>query len=319
MFHLQSNPYTWSLPLAGESRSLGGIEVPGHMDETGNPVFDADWSIVTPGYFALLNIPLLRGRDFTVADTESSRPVAIINETMAQRFWPRENPIGRHFLVTRGPGAGKQAVEIIEVARNHKYCSLAAKPVLFVHVPMRQNYLPEMTLLVRADPAIPVVAEARSVLREINPYLPLVHAQPLREYAQLALFPQRLAGSLAWSLGVLGLLLTSMGIYRVTAFFVAQRTREIGIRMALGAGGRDVLRMVLWQGLRLTAAGMIAGLGAALAVTRLFSDLLIGIGVYDPITFLAVPLLLGLVAAAATWVPALRATRIEPMRALRHE
>ncbi len=316
---VQGVAYTWSLPLAGESRSLSGIEVPGYADATGSPVFDADWSIVTPGYFALLNIPLLRGRDFTDADTESSRPVAIINETMAQRFWPRENPVGRHFLATRGPGDGKQPVEIIGVARNHKYRSLAAKPVLFVHVPMRQNYMPEMTLLARAEPAIPIVAEVRSVLREVNPYLPIVHAQPLGEYAQLALFPQRLAGGLAWSLGLLGLLLTSMGIYGVTAFFVAQRTREIGIRMALGAQGRDVLRMVLWQGLRLTAVGMIAGLGAALSVTRLFSELLIGIGAHDPITFLGVPLLLGSVAAAATWIPALRATRIEPMRALRHE
>ncbi len=311
--------YTWSIPLEGGNRSLGGFEVPGHAAPEDRKLHQADWSIVSPGYFALLKIPILSGRDFTDADLKGNQRVAIINETMANRFWPGENPVGRSFTATMGPGNEKQSVEIVGLARNHKYRTPAEAPVMFIYVPLRQNYMAEMTLLVRTDGDVPIYEGLRKLIREIDPNLPIIHVQPLGEYARLVLFPQRLAGGLAGSLGLLGLLLTALGIYGVTAFTVVQRTREIGIRLALGAESADVRRMFLAQGLRLILPGLVGGLGIALAATRLLSGLLIGTSTWDPITFIGIPLLLLAVTLAATLVPALKASRIELIRALRHE
>ncbi len=310
--------YSWSLPLDGSSRSLGGLEIPGRQPPAGMRLFTADWNVISRGYFSTLRIPLVQGRDFTAGDQEGAPGVVIINETMAQRFWPGENPVGRE-IYAGGVGEDRRPQRIVGVARTHQYRSLAPESLLFVYVPFQQHAMNEMALMVRTDPGVIVQPAVRSVIHEMSPYLPVVSAQSLIEYTRVSLFPQKLAGWVSGSLGILGLLLTCIGIYGTTAFSVAQRTREIGIRMALGADRAIILRMLLFQGTRFILAGIAIGLAAAIAATGLLAPLMIGIGARDPMTFAVIALILVVVSIVAVYVPATRALRADPMNALRTE
>lgn len=319
-----STAFTWTLPLDGNGRALGGILVAGHEPPAGLRMFDADWNIVTPGYFSLMRIPLLRGRDFTDADRAESPGVVIINETMAKRFWPGQDPLGlqiRAGSLARGAGENDdlRPLTIIGVARDHKYRSLGDEARLFVYVPLRQNYMPRLAMLVRNEPGANVYPGVRAAVRETNSALPILHAQSLADYTAIGLLPQRVASWVAGTLGALGLLLTGIGIYGIMAFSVGQRTREIGIRIALGASSQNILQLVLRAGAKLALLGMAVGLALALLATHLLSNLLIGISAQDPITFLAVPLLMACVTLLACYVPARRAARLDPMVALRYE
>ncbi len=203
------------------------------------------------------------------------------------------------------------------MARDQKYRSLGDGPRLFVFVPQRQNYTAKVYLMLRTPRGAAVFADVRTLLRELNPYLPVLYAQSLRDLAAVGLLPQRLAGWLSGALGIVGMLMVAIGIYGVTAFSVGQRTREIGVRMALGAGRQDVLRMIVRQGLRLVGAGVAIGLAVALGVTRLLSALLFGLSAQDPLTYGGVTGMLICVAVLAAYIPARRASRVDPMTALR--
>jgi hypothetical protein len=218
----------------------------------------------------------------------------------------------------RDPSSFRE-IEVIGVARDQKYRSLGDRPRNFVFVPLRQQFISNLALMVRTPSPATAIPAIRLALREISPKLPILSVLSIQDYAALSMFPQKIASWVSGSLGLVGLLLVGLGVYGVTAFSVAQRTREIGIRMALGAVPADVLWLVLGQGLRLTAVGLALGLAVALGVTQLLASPLFGISPADPATFAGVALLLVVAAVAACWVPARRATRIDPMAALRYE
>jgi len=315
---VRSAALAWGVPLDGGGRSLGGVTVPGYQGPDGRVGVEADWNVVTPEYFATMGIPLLRGRDFTAADAQGRTEVAIVNETLASLFWPGQDAIGQKLLNPQGED-NVRALEVIGVARNQKYRSLGDEPRNFVYVPLKQNYMGNLNLVIRTEPGAPVFADVRKLVHAMNPYLPILHTQSMEELAGIGLLPQRMAGWVASLLGVVGLLLAATGLYGVTAFSTAQRTREFGIRMALGARPADVLRMVLRQGMKLAGIGLIVGLVLAVGVTNLIASLLFGVSPQDPLVLTAVTAGLTLVALAAAYLPARRATKVDPMVALRYE
>lgn len=315
---VRSASLSWGVPLDGNGRALGGITAAGYQPTDGARVLEADWNVVTPGYFATAGIPLLRGRDFTAKDELGVGGVAIVNETLANRLWPGEDPIGKRLENPNGDD-GVQVMEVVGLARDQKYRSFGDGPRNFVFVPLRQNYFAHLYLLMRTGPGVAVAGQFRSLLRAMNPYLPILHSQAMAEYAAVGLLPQRVAGWVAGSLGLLGLLLAATGLYGVTAFSTTQRTREIGIRMALGAKRGDVLALVLWQGLKLAAVGAAVGLVLALGAAQVISGLLYGVSPVDPLVLTVVAVGLGGVALLASFVPARRASRVDPMVALRYQ
>jgi len=311
---VRSASLMWDLPLDGGGGSFGGVRASGGAD----PEMDADWNVVTPGYFANLGIPLLRGRDFASADGPATTAVAIVNETLAARLWPGIDPVGQR-LENPEPDEPTRVLQVVGVARDQKYRTLGEAPRNFVYVPLRQSYRSGLNLAIRTEAGTPVVPAVRALLRSMNPYLPILHAQSMEEVAGVGLLPQRLAGWVAGCLGLLGMLLAGTGLYAVTAFSTLQRTREIGVRMALGAQRREVLRSVLWQGMRLALAGMAVGLTVALAATRWLGSLLFGITPQDPLVLGLVTAALVVVALLACYLPARRAAKVDPMIALRYE
>jgi len=317
---VQSAAWAWSVPLDGGGRGLGAFQTPGIHAPDGSEYWDFDWSVVTPGYFATMKIPLLRGRDFAAADNAAGTRVAIINERAARAIWPDQDPIGRKFRNgdPRDP-ASMTEIEIIGVARDQKYRSLGDQPRNFVFLPLRQQYIANLGFMVRTENPATAIPGIRSALLEMNPNLPLLGVISMEEYAAVSMLPQRIASWVAGSLGMLGLLLVGLGVYGVTAFSVEQRTREIGVRMALGAARGDVMRMVLAQGLRLAGWGTVIGLAISAAASQALNSFLYGISAWDPLTFVTVAGMVLGVAALATLLPARRATRVDPLVALRYE
>ncbi len=304
--------------------TLGGgnmetrIRVEGREPPDGRGSFGTDFNVVTPNYFATLGIPLVRGRDFQASDREGAPLVAVVNETFARRFWPGEDPLGKRFRF-REEG---EPVEIVGVARDGKYRSLGEDPTSYLYLPFAQNYQTQMTLQVRAaspGEGAGLLAAVRREVAAMDASIPLLDAMPLTDAISTSLLPIRMAATLAGLFGLAGLLLAGVGIFGVVSFSVAQRTREIGIRVALGAQGRDVLGLVIRQGMRLTLVGVAVGLAAAFALTRVMSSLLYGVSATDPLTFAAVAALLAAVALLACYLPARRATKVDPMVALRYE
>ncbi len=270
------------------------------------------------GYFQTMGTAVLRGREFTERDGESSPKVAIVNETMARRYWPDQEALGKRFGTKReGP-----YLEVVGVVRDGKYVFLGEDPRAFFYIPFGQDYHGEMTVVVRAagDDAA-ALAGIRQVVRELDRELPLYDVKTMTSHLRdgIALLFVRLGARLATAFGLLGLVLAVVGVYGVVSYSVSQRIHEIGIRMALGAGAGDVLRLVVGQGLMLTFAGVAIGLGSALMVTRVMTSLLYGVSATDPLTFGVIALLLAGVALAASFIPAIRALKVEPMVALRYE
>jgi putative ABC transport system permease protein len=265
-----------------------------------------------------MGIPVLRGREFTQRDDESSPRVAIVNDTMARRYWPDEDALGKRFALKReGP-----YLEVVGVVRDGKYVFLGEDPRAFFYIPFGQNYRGDMTLFLHnsGDDAM-ALAGVRQVVRELDPELPLYDVKTMKTHLRdgLALLFVRLGARLATAFGLLGLVLAVVGVYGVVSYSVSQRIHEIGIRMALGASGSDVLRLVVGQGLMLTLAGVAIGLGASLMVTRVMTSLLYGVSATDPLTFGVIALVLAGVAVAASFIPARRALKVDPMVALRYE
>ncbi|MFT3828526.1 MAG: ABC transporter permease [Opitutaceae bacterium] len=274
-----------------------------------------EYAIISPRYFATMRIPLLAGRDFTDADDASAPGAAIVNEELARRFWPGQDPLGRRF---RTGGVWRT---IVGVVKTGKYNRVDERPRAFFYLPYQQG-VPDLDLGIcvrtKSDPA-GFTNELRQVLRELDPAVELQQTVPLTVHSGLALLPQRLAVCLLLLLGGVALGLAALGVYAVMAYTVSQRTREFGVRMALGAQANNVVRQVLAQGLGLAAAGVVIGLTLAAGITRLLAAFLFGVSPFDPFVFIGVPLVLALVAGCACWVPARRATKVDPMIALRAE
>jgi ABC-type antimicrobial peptide transport system permease subunit len=242
----------------------------------------------------------------------------IVNQHMADRFWPRQDAVGK-FVTLRGPQKARIRAQIVGVARNGKYQSLGEDPRPFFYRCQLQEYEPGVQLVVRTQPNVAVLGALRAEVQALDRRMALVGAETLEQHMQLPLFPAQAAGVLLGTFGCLALSLAVVGLYGVIAYSVSQRTREMGVRMALGARAADVLRLVMWQGLRLTLIGVALGLAGALAATRVLSSVLYGISATDPVSFLGVASLLTLVALLATFIPARWATMVDPMRALRSE
>ena len=274
-----------------------------------------EFAIISPRYFATLRIPLIAGRDFTDADDARAPAVAIVNEPFARRFWPGQDAIGRRF---RTGGVWRT---IVGVAKAGKYNRLNEGPWCFFYLPYQQG-VPDLdlNLCVRTagDPSA-FASTVRQTMHELDPGIELLQTLPLAEHSAMVLFPQRMASSLLVLLGVVALTLATMGVYAVMAYAVNQRMQEFGVRIALGATPRDVLRLVMGRGLALAAGGVAVGLVLALILTRLLTGFLYGVSPFDPMTFIGVPVVLVLVAVIACFLPAHRATRADPIVALRAE
>lgn len=300
-----------------------GLAPAGAAPARGRGSFVPSGNVVEPGYFATLRIPLVAGRDFTAADRADTQPVAIVGEAAARRFWPGEEAVGK-FLARPASGAATHAVQVVGVVRDVKSTSLVdGMSESFVYLPLQQQRTAgttaRMTVVVRAQRGRPVADAVRTLVASMDPNLPIVTSSTLEDSMALGLVPQRVAASVAGTLGVVGWLLAAIGIYGVTAFVVAQRMREFGIRMALGARGGDIVRMVLGQGLWLTLAGSVAGLALAAAAGHALSGFLFGVPPFDAALFAGAVALAVAIGVAACVGPARRATRVEALIALRQD
>jgi predicted permease len=275
---------------------------------------------VSPGYFYTLGIPLMQGRTFTDHDDENSQKVAVVNETLARHLWPSENPVGKQ-LPLGGPGSnGPQATTVVGVVGDTRHEGLSQDIEGEIFVPYLQQIDPSMQLAVRtASAPTSLVAAVRSQVLAVDPSVPIYHVSTMERTLSDSLAPRRFNVLLLAIFAGIALALAVVGVYGVMAFSVTQRTHEIGIRMALGAERRDVLRLMVRQGLGLTLAGVIFGASGALALTRFLRSFLFGVGAADPATFVLVSVVLLAVSMLASYIPARRATRVDPMVALRYE
>ncbi len=294
--------------------------------EEGGPGRDqpinADGNWVSPGCFSTLGIPIIAGRDFTSQDREGTPRVAIVSESTAHRFWPGENPLGQRFWLH---ARGKQPpLEVIGVVRDGKYncsrCNLRTNPRPFMFLPFNEMFEAKGTLLVKGDTGTGnLAASIRSDVQAFDPNLPIFDIKTLQEQFREGFLLQRLGGVMVGAFGALALALAGVGLFGLVSFSVGQRTHEFGVRMALGAQRRDVMNLVLRQGLALTAVGVTAGLAAAVGIMRLISSFLYGVRPTDPITLALATLTLAGVALLACYIPARRATKVDPIVALRYE
>jgi len=300
------------LPLSlGENDRT--VQIPGYVPAKNEnmSLYTAD---ATPGYFAAMGTPVTAGREFEERDDSASVPSLIINQKFADRFWPGQSPLGKTVHT-----AGKDRT-VIGVVPTGKYQRLGEDPAPFMWLAHNQHWNAGQVIVVqlKGDPTA-FIPTLRAEVRALDAELPVVDVKTMDEHLGIALLPARLAGTVLGIFGLLGLLLASVGVYGVMSYSVSQRTREIGIRMAVGAAQGDVIKLVMRQGLTLVLIGVIIGLAGALGASQLLKSVLYGGQMVDPLTFSAVPLLLIAVAALATWIPSRRAAALDPLVALRHE
>ena len=317
---IQSASLARHVPISGSGRTES-LAIEGQPFDQQNNQQPAQASVAANilglRYFQTMGIALQRGRDFEAQDDEGTTPVVIVNETFARRYYPEQDAIGKRISVDGAQGPWR---EIVGVVRDSKYRNLSEDPTPFVYRPLSQNHETGMTLHVRTtgDPAI-ATEMVRREIQALEKNLPLTDLQPLTTLFSSALFPARMGALLIIVFGLLALLLAAIGLYGVMAYTVAQRTREIGVRVALGAQRRDVLRLVIGQGMKLSLMGVALGLVSAFVLTRLLESLLFGTSATDATIFILVSLLLTGVALVACLVPARRAMKVDPMVALRYE
>jgi predicted permease len=269
---------------------------------------------VSPGYFDTLRIPLEQGRIFSEFDRRDSAPVAVVNRALAQQFWPGQNPIGKRFRYV----SDNVLHEVVGVVRNTAVLAIGEPPQPVTYLPLEQRFSTAVALDVRTESSPAAVLPAvLSRVQSLDNNLALTNATTIQDLLAQGLWAPRMGATLFGLFGLLGMLLASIGIYGVMAYMVAQRTNEIGIRMALGAQPADVLRLVVGQGMRLVLAGIALGVACSLALSRLMRSLLFDLSPTDPVTFLTVSAILAAVALVAGWLPAIRASRIDPVLALR--
>jgi putative ABC transport system permease protein len=306
------------LPLSGESES-GTVTVDTRAVPPDQTTPEADMRPVTPGFFKALRIPLIRGRYLDERDSESSPAVAVIDETLAQTYWPNEDPIGKR-LKPGGQESKASWMTVVGVVGHVRYRTLTAPSRVEVYWPEAQGPDPGMGLAIRTatDPAR-LAATVQKTMQEIDPDQPAYHVATLEELMADSVAERRLALILLAAFAGVALLLAAIGTYGVLAYSVAQRTHEIGIRMALGAERAGVLRMVTREGLRLVGFGVVIGVAGTLGLTRLIATMLFAVRPSDPLILISVSLLLAAVALVSSYIPARRATKVDPMVALRYE
>ena len=315
---VESAAYIDRMPLGDSSSDWGPV----YPVEKGVPPpgegMDAYAETVSPGFFKSMNVPLVEGRDFDESEREGITPESvIINETLARRLWPNESAVGKRMGLGRDL---KDAMQVIAVARDSKVRTLGETPRNLMYVSVDQTYRGGMTMIVRTPgEGRGVVEGVRQAVKEIDPRMPLYKVMTIEQHLTWAFWAQNMAAALATAFGLLALALAAVGLYGVVSYTVARRTKEIGIRVALGAQARDILRIVLSQGMGLTLVGLAAGLVAALFLARQLASLLYGLSPGDPATYILVALVLACVALFACLVPARRATKVDPMIALRYE
>jgi predicted permease len=272
-------------------------------------------SVVSAHYLDTVGIPVMRGRALSDADQPNTPSVVVINETMAKRFWPNDDALGKRFKFF----GQDNFQQVVGIAKDSKYNFIGEDPTPYIYQPMTQVYQPQVSLFIKAPSPQAVIGTVRGEVQQLNRNLPLTGVFTLTEIVDQSLWAPRMG---AWLLAVfagLSLVLAVIGIYGVMAYAVSQRTRELGIRMALGARRADVVRLVVLDGLRLTIAGVAVGLAVSFAITRLIVGLLFDVSPTDIVTFSVVPAVLAVAALGASYLPALRATRIDPLIALRYE
>jgi putative ABC transport system permease protein len=294
------------------------VFVEGHEPPQGEDPPFAGNNAIGPNYFRTLGVPLLSGREFTDGDRKGAPAVAIVNESLVRELFLNTNPIGQrlHVLLRGQPSSW----EVIGVVKDSKYRSLGEDAMPYIFLPYLQNPQPAMALHVQTsgNPR-DLAAAVRREVQALDPNLPAFNVMSLADNIDISLFPSRFGAVLLGVFGFLALLIASIGIYGVMSYGVSERTHEMGIRMALGARGRDVMRLVISQGMWLALIGVAIGAGLALAVTRVVKSYLYDVSVTDPLTFIGIALLLIGVALLACYVPASRATKVDPLEALRYE
>ncbi len=291
------------------------IAIPGHPQIEPGGEINVDWGIVSADYFNVMKIPLLSGRVFNQQEIDNASPVVVIDERLAKEFWPGGDAVGQHLLYDSATPH-----EIIGVVRNVKTYSTGTVSRIKIYTPLNRMGLNNATLAIRTNADLQGLAAAVTrEIRAIDKDLPVSDFQTVEHILDYDISPRRLSTVLLSVFAAVALILAAVGIYGVMSHSVTQRTHEIGVRMALGAQAADVLRMVVKQGLKLALIGIAIGLTGAFAVTRVMASLLYGVSATDPLTFIAVSLLLALITLLACYLPARRATRVDPMIALRYE
>jgi predicted permease len=301
------------VPISGGGERRG-VELEGYQPKP-NEDTELNTNVVGPDYFNTVGIPIIQGRDFTPQDREGGPRVVIVNEELARRYYGGQNAVGKRLRI----GSDNPYAEIIGVVRTAKYRSLREDPLPFIYIPFTQEYQSGMTVMVRttSDP-VALLAPFRSELRALNKDVPVSSVQTMAERIGSQLAVDRMIAVLLSVFGVAALLLAAIGIYGVMGYSVAQRTREIGIRMALGAERSEILRLIIAQGLVLIGIGTATGLVLALGLSRLLQGLLFGVSATDSLTFGVIVVLLFVVALLACYLPARRATKVDPLVALRY-
>jgi putative ABC transport system permease protein len=306
--------------LLGRLAQSTSAQIEGRPPSSAADLIPVPYDSITPGLFRTLGTPLLRGRHFTERDDARTPPVAIINDTMARRFWPGQDPIGRRFTFGDPRQPDTVWFSVVGVTGDVKRSGLDSEPRPESFFPLAQSPDRTMTLVVRArTDAAGLAAAVRSAVWSIDPDLPVSDVRTVEELLAESVMERRFTMLLVGFFSAVALVLSALGIYGVIAYWVTQRTHEIGVRMALGARPADVQALVLRQGLRLAGLGIALGLAGAVGATRVLRSLLYGVSATDPATFAAIPALLAFVALLACYVPARRATRVDPLIALRCE
>ena len=315
---VQSASLAFSVPM-GDVNDGSLIYVEGQPPTPGQPPPIVIYNHVDEAYFDTMRIPLLRGRAFQETDSDKAPLVAVVNQSMAQQFWPNQDPIGKRFSLKSSTGP---FVEIVGVAADGKYVFIGWDKKPYFFVPLAQDYVPYRSLQVRSSlPPESMIAQMQNQVRALDPNMPVTDVQTMRQSLSggNGFFIFQVGAILAAAMGFLGLTLAVVGVYGVVSFAASQRTHEIGVRMALGAGRRDILHLVLQQGLALVIAGVLSGAVLAWALTRSMATILVGVSPTDALTYLTATLLLAAIGFWACYAPARRAMKLDPMVALRYE
>jgi len=314
---VQSEALTQNVPLGTDDFDGIAFVPEGFQMPRDRENFNSTMDTVDEGYFETMAIPILRGRGFLASDTANAPRVAVVNEQLAKHYWPGEDVVGKHIRLDSPAGA---PVEIVGVAQTIKYQN-TFEPMDFLYMPLAQHPIARMTLMLRSsgDP-LQLIQSVKDVVRTLDPNLPMLHTMSYEDfYLNQAVKGPRIAIKLVGSMGVVGLLLAIAGLYGLVAYNVSRRTREIGIRIALGAASSDVLRLVMGKGLVLVGMGTVLGLAMGFAVEQLMNSMLFNAGGVDIVAYIIVVPSLFLVTMLAAYVPARRASRIAPTQALRYE